>query len=117
MKKEIDLTEAGTLTCARDTIRPVLQPALVYSGRKVFKDRMEPSTGSTQSNSPPNKAPVISPRKESAETIDAKRVQLEKFVGESLVVKHFVDEITGESVLYGGHVERLLIDEEGTFFC
>ena len=91
MKKEIDVTEAGTLTCCKDTISPVLQP--VYSGRKVFEDRMEPSTGSTQSNFPHNKPPVISPRKESAETIDAKRVQLEKFVGESLV-KHFVDENT-----------------------
>ena len=81
---------------------------------KCLKRRKEPSAGSTQSSSTQNKAPAISPRKESAESIDAKRAKLEKYVGESLV-KHFVDENTGESVPYGGHVERLWIDEEGTF--
>lgn len=76
---------------------------------KCLKKQKEATTTSTQ-----NKAPVISPRKESAETIDAKRAKLEKYVGESLV-KNFVDEDTGESVPYGGHVERLWIDEDGKF--
>lgn len=81
---------------------------------KCLKKRKEPSTVSTQNKSTQNKAPVISPRKESAETVDAKRAKLEKYVGESLV-KNFVDENTGDSVPYGGHVERLWMDEDGKF--